>query len=107
MTSFKDREEAFESKYKHDEEVRFKTIARRNKLFGLWAAQQLGLAGGDAQQYAREVVQADMKMPGDADVIEKVKTDLDGAGLEGMSEHRLYKRLGECFEEAKQQVMQE
>ncbi len=107
MTSFKDREEAFESKYKHDEELRFKTIARRNKIFGLWVAEQLGLAGGDAQQYAREVVHADMQLPGDEDVIGKVKTDLDEAGIEGMSEHRLHKRLGECFEEAKQQIMTE
>jgi hypothetical protein len=107
MTSFKDREEAFESKYKHDEELRFKTIARRNKLFGLWVAEQLGLAGGDAQHYARTVVQADMKMPGDEDVIEKVKTDLDQAGKSEWSEHRLHKRLGEFFEQAKQQVMSE
>lgn len=107
MTSFKDREEAFENKYKHDEDLRFRTIARRNKLFGLWAAEQLGLTGDEAQHYARTVVQADMQMPGDEDVIGKVKADLDDAGIEDMSEHRLHKRLGECFEEAKQQVMTE
>jgi hypothetical protein len=106
MTSFKDREEAFENKYKHDEDLRFKTIARRNKLFGLWVAEQLGLTGEEAQQYARSVVKADMQMPGDQDVIDKVKKDVDDAGLD-FSEHRLHKRLGECFEEAKQQVMEE
>ena len=106
MTSFKDREEAFENKYKHDEDLRFKTIARRNKLFGLWVAEQLGLQGEEAQQYARSVVKADMQMPGDQDVIDKVKKDVDDAGLD-YSEHRLHKRLGECFEDAKQQVMEE
>ena len=106
MTSFKDREEAFENKYKHDEDLRFKTIARRNKLFGLWVAEQLGLQGEEAQQYARSVVKADMQMPGDQDVIDKVKKDVDDAGLD-YSEHRLHKRLGECFEEAKEQVMNE
>jgi hypothetical protein len=107
MTSFKDREEAFENKYKHDEDLRFKTIARRNKLFGLWVAEQLGLKGEEAQQYARSVVKADMQMPGDQDVIDKVKKDVDEAGLSDLSEHRLHKRLGECFEDAKQQVMEE
>lgn len=104
--SFKEREEAFESKFKHDEDLRFRTIARRNKLFGLWVAEQLGLKGDDAQHYARTVVQADMKMPGDQDVIEKVKADVDEGGLE-ISEHRLQKRLDECFDEAKRQIMNE
>jgi hypothetical protein len=104
--SFKDREEAFESKYKHDEDLRFRTNARRNKIFGLWAAEQMGLTGETAQHYARTVIQADMKLPGDEDVIEKVQTDLKEAGID-MSEHRLSKRLEECFDEAKRQIMTE
>lgn len=104
--NFKEREEAFESKYKHDEDLRFRTIARRNKLFGLWVAEQLGLKDDDAQHYARTVVQADMKMPGDQDVIDKVKADLDEANVD-LSEHRLQKRLEECFDEAKRQMMTE
>ena len=104
--SFKDREEAYESKYKHDEDVRFRTHARRNKIFGLWVAEQMGLGDDDAQHYARTVVQSDVKIPGDEDVIAKVKNDLDAAGID-VSEHRLRKRLDECFEEAKQQVMKE
>lgn len=104
--TFKDREEAFESKFKHDEDLRFRTIARRNKLLGLWVAEQLGLTGEEANHYARTVVQADMQMPGDDDVIGKIKGDLDDAGVD-ISEHRLRKRLDEAFQEAKQQIMQE
>lgn len=104
--TFKEREEAFESKYRHDEDLRFRTIARRNKLFGLWVAEQLGLKGQDADHYARTVVQADMKMPGDADVIEKVQKDLSEAGHD-FSDHRLQRRLDETFEEAKRQIMNE
>lgn len=104
--TFQDREEAFESKYKHDEEIRFRTHARRNKLFGLWVAEQLGLSGEEAQHYARTVIQADMKVPGDSDIFEKIQTDLKNAGVE-ISEHRLHKRLEECMSEAKQQIMSE
>ncbi len=104
--TFKDREEAFENKYKHDEDIRFRTHARRNKLFGLWVAEQMNLGQDDAQHYARTVVQADIKMPGDDDVIAKVQKDLDSAGVK-LSEHRLRKRLDECFEEAKQQIIHE
>jgi hypothetical protein len=104
--TFKDREEAFESKYKHDEDIRFRTNARRDKLFGLWVAEQLGLSGDEAQHYARTVVQSDIKNPGDEDVLGKVRADLKDAGVE-VSDHRLHKRLEECFEEARQQIMAE
>jgi len=104
--TFKDREEAFESKYKHDEDIRFRTHARRDKLFGMWAAEQMGLGEDDSLHYARTVVQSDIKLPGDDDVIAKVKNDLDAAGID-ISEHRLRKRLDECFEQAKKQIMQE
>lgn len=104
--SFKEREEAFESKYRHDEELRFRTLARRDKLFGLWVAEQLGLEGEEAQGYARTVIQASLKMPGDDDLISKVKADLEEGGVE-ISEHRLHKRLDHAFEEAKRQIMNE
>lgn len=104
--TFKEREEAFESKYKHDEDLRFRTIARRNKLMGLWVAEQLGLKGEEAAHYARTVVQADMKMPGDDDIIGKIKEDLDKANID-ISVHRLHKRLEECFGDAKRQIMNE
>ncbi len=93
MTTFEEREKAFEAKYKRDQELRFKVGARRNKLLGLWAAQLMGLSGDAAQGYAREVVAADFQRPGDQDVVEKIIQDLAGKGVE-MSEHRVPARDG-------------
>src|SRR3712207_8884859 len=78
MTSFDDRRDAFEKQFAHDEELRFKATARRNKLFGLWVAERLGKTGADAKAYARSVVLADFEEAGDADVLRKVGRDLDG-----------------------------
>jgi len=72
MTTFDKREEGFEKKYAVDEEQKFKAMARRNKLLGLWVAEQLGLAGDAANAYAKEVVAADFEQPGDNDVVHKV-----------------------------------
>jgi hypothetical protein len=80
MTGFDERKDAFESKFAHDEALRFKATARRNKLFGLWAAEQLGKTGADADAYAKTVVLADFEEAGDADVIRKVRQDLEAAG---------------------------
>jgi Uncharacterized conserved protein len=81
MTTFDKREEGFEKKFAHDEELRFKAIARRNKLLGLWAAGVLGKAGADAEAYAKEVVLADFEEAGDNDVVHKLVKDLGGAGV--------------------------
>jgi hypothetical protein len=75
MTTFDKREEGFEKKFAHDEELRFKATARRNKLVGLWAAGKLGLSGDDANKYAKDVVMADLEEAGDGDVIRKLKAD--------------------------------
>ena len=80
-TTFDKREEAFEQQFAHDEELRFKAMARRNKLLGLWAAEVLGKSGADAQAYAREVVLADFEESGDNDVLRKVTRDLAGKGI--------------------------
>lgn len=80
MTGFDERRDAFEKKFAHDEELRFKATARRNKLFGLWAAHQLGKSGSDAETYSKAVVLADFQEAGDADVIRKVRQDLEAAG---------------------------
>ena len=77
MTTFDKREEGFEKKFAHDEELRFKATARRNKLLGLWAAEKLGLTGPAADAYAKEVVMADFEEPGDDDVVKKLRTDFD------------------------------
>lgn len=81
MTSMKDREEGFERKFAHDEELKFKATARRNKKLGLWVAEKLGKTGDAAAAYATEVVQADFEEAGDEDVFRKVRGDLDAAGL--------------------------
>jgi hypothetical protein len=81
MTTFDKREEGFEKKFAHDEELRFKATARRNKLLGLWVAQKLGMSGADADTYAKEVVQADFEEAGDDDVFRKVRKDLDAKGV--------------------------
>jgi hypothetical protein len=81
-TSFDKREEGFEKKFAHDEELRFKAMARRNKLLGLWAAGLLGKSGAEADAYAKEVVMSDFEEPGDDDVLRKVMKDLEGKATE-------------------------
>ncbi len=81
MTTFDKREEGFEKKFAHDEELRFKANARRNKLLGLWAAGKLGLAGPAAETYAKEVVVADFEEAGDDDVFRKLRKDFDAKGV--------------------------
>jgi hypothetical protein len=81
MTTFDKREEGFEKKFAHDEELRFKAMARRNKLLGLWTAAKLGLSGPDADAYAKEVVAADFEEAGDDDVLRKVRGDLQAKGV--------------------------
>jgi hypothetical protein len=81
-TSFDKREEGFEKKFAHDEELRFKAMARRNKLLGLWAAGLLGKSGAEADAYAKDVVMSDFEEPGDDDVLRKVMKDLEGKATE-------------------------
>ncbi len=76
MTSFDNREKAFEDMYAHDADLRFKVLARRDRLVGLWAADQLGLSGDAAADYAKTVILADLEHPGDEDVIAKLQADL-------------------------------
>jgi hypothetical protein len=81
MSTFDKREEGFEKKFAHDEELQFKANARRNKLLGLWAAEKLGLSGDAANAYAKEVVMSDFEEAGDHDVFKKVRADLDAKGV--------------------------
>ncbi len=82
MTSFNDRERAFESKFAHDQEMVFKAVARRNKKLGLWAAGLLGKTGAEAEEYAMEVIRADFEEAGHEDVVRKVLADLSGVSDE-------------------------
>ncbi len=80
MTSFDNREKAFEDMYAHDADLRFKVLARRDKLAGLWAAAKLGLSGEAAADYAKTVILADLEHPGDEDIVAKLQGDLPGVG---------------------------
>jgi hypothetical protein len=103
MTSFKDREKAAEAKYVHDEENTFKITVRRNKLLGMWVAEQLGKSGASAEEYAKEVVQADFDRPGDEDVFEKVWGDLQAAGST-LSEHQVRRQMEDLMATAREQI---
>lgn len=81
MVSMEERERAFENKYVRDEETKFRAMARRNKLLGLWVAEKIGKKDEDAEAYARDVVKADFEEAGDEDVFRKVRADLDAAGV--------------------------
>jgi hypothetical protein len=103
MTTFDKREEGFEKKFAHDEELRFKANARRNKLLGLWAAEKLGLAGTEAESYAKEVVVADFEEAGDDDVFRKVRKDFDAKGV-AQSDHQIRRTMDELMEKAIAQI---
>ena len=102
MTTFDKREDGFEKKFAHDEELRFKAMARRNKLLGLWAAGILGKSGPDAEAYAKEVVLADFEEAGDNDVLRKVAKDLQAKGIsEQQIRAQMNKLLGKAIEQIK------
>ncbi len=103
MTTFDKREEGFEKKFAHDEELRFKANARRNKLLGAWAAEKLGLSGTDADAYAKEVVMSDFDEAGDDDVFRKVRKDFDAKGV-AQSDHQLRRTMDELMEQAIAQI---
>jgi hypothetical protein len=99
MTNFDKREEGFEKQFAHDEELKFKATARRNKLLGLWAAEKLGLAGADAQAYAKEVVVADIEATGDHDVLGKIAKDFAAKGV-SLSDHQIRRTIDELMAKA-------
>jgi hypothetical protein len=103
MTTFDKREEGFEKKFAHDEEMRFKANSRRNKLLGLWAAGQLGLSGPDADAYAKEVVIADFEEAGDEDVFRKIRKDFDAKGVK-QSDQQIRTTMTSLMEEAIVQI---
>jgi hypothetical protein len=92
MTTFDKREEGFEKQFAHDEELRFKATARRNKFLGLWAAQKLGLSAAEAEAYAKDVVLADFEEAGDHDVFRKIRRDFDAKGVKE-SDHQIQRTM--------------
>ena len=101
MTTFDKREEGFEKQFAHDEELRFKAMARRNKMPGLWAAGVLGKSGADAEAYAKEVVLADFEEAGDNDVLRKVAKDLLPKGV---TEQQIRAQMTELLTQAVEQI---
>jgi len=104
MTSFDEREQNFEKKFKHDQELRFKTIARRNKLLGHWVAARLGLDPAAAEAYAKTVVEAEFEGPGGVGVREKVLKDLSAKGI-SMSPAELEREMERLLATAKEQLL--
>jgi hypothetical protein len=100
-TTFDKREEGFEKQFAHDEELRFKAMARRNKMLGLWAAGVLGKSGADAEAYAKEVVLADFEEAGDNDVLGKVVKDLQPKGI---TEQQVRAQMTELLAQAVEQI---
>ena len=105
MTTFDDRERAFENMYARDQEMQFKVIARRNRLLGHWAANLMGLTEVEAEGYARDVVRADFEEAGDEDVIRKLLGDLTSAGVE-CDEARIREALEHKTVEARRQFIE-
>ncbi|WP_135503202.1 DUF1476 domain-containing protein [Roseovarius aestuariivivens] len=103
MSTFDDRENAFENKFAHDEEMKFKAEARRNKLLGLWAAELLGKSGPDADAYAKEVVLSDFEEAGHEDVVRKVAGDLG----ELADADTIRAKMDELLKIAKDQLLKE
>lgn len=106
MTTFNEREKGFETKYQRDQETEFKVVARRNKLLGLWAAEQMGITGTAADAYAKDVVAADFEEPGDDDVVRKVLGDFSGKNV-AINEHKLRLQMERLMEVAREQIHNE
>jgi hypothetical protein len=99
MTTFDKREDAFEKQFAHDEELKFKATARRNKLLGLWAAEKLGLSGAEADSYALAVVMAEAEGASDRDVSLKIRKDFDAKSV-AESDHQIARTMNEFMAKA-------
>jgi len=103
MSSMRDRQEGFEKKFAMDEDTKFRAMARRNKLLGLWAAEKLGKSAADADAYAKEVVRADFEEAGDDDVFRKVRGDFDAAGV-AQSDVQIRQAMNDLLATAVEQI---
>jgi len=103
MTTFDDREQAFENKFAHDEELEFKAVARRNRMLGLWAAGLMGLEGDHLEDYAKVVVKSEVEHPDDEDVLRKVWKDLSASGAK-LTEGAVRAKMDELLAIARDQI---
>ena len=103
MSGFDKRREGYESKFAHDQDLKFKATARRNKLLGLWAADKMGITGDAAAEYAKEVVISDFEEAGDDDVFRKIRKDFDAKSV-AISDHQIRREMEELMATAVEQV---
>ncbi|NMG38436.1 DUF1476 family protein [Chelativorans sp. ZYF759] len=103
MANMKDREEAFERKFAHDEELKFKAVAKRNRMLGMWAAEKLGKTDDEAKAYALEVIEADFEEAGHEDVFRKIRSDFDNAGVD-QSDHQIRRTMDEFLQQAIEEI---
>ncbi len=106
MSGMDKRGDAFENKFAHDAELKFKAEARRNKLLGNWAGELLGKSGDEIAEYAKEVVRSDFDEPGDEDVFRKVRADFDAAGID-QSDEQLRAAMNRLMATAVEQIESE
>ncbi len=106
MTELDKRGEAYESKFAHDAELKFKAEARRNKLLGHWAAEMLGKSGDELNEYAKEVVRSDFDEPGEEDVFRKIRADFDAANID-QTDHQIRRTMDELMAKAIEQIESE
>ena len=106
MSGIDERGDVFEKKFAHDEELKFKAEARRNKLLGQWAAEKLGKSGDAVEEYAKEVIRSDFEEPGEEDVFRKIRADFDNAGID-QSDHQIRRTMDELLAEAIDQIKNE
>jgi hypothetical protein len=104
--AFEDREKGYEAKWAHDEDLRFRTLARRSKLLGLWAAGQMGLSDEQAESYIRALLDLEVKGGRDEDVARKLRADFETRGID-LSDHLIHRKMEELLTEAAEQVMRE
>ncbi len=106
MSELDNRRDAYENKFAHDAELKFKAEARRNKLLGHWAAELLGKSGDEVNEYAKEVVRSDFDEPGDEDVFRKIRADFDAASI-GQSDEQVRNKMDELMATAVDQIESE
>lgn len=104
MTTFDERERAFENMFQHDEELLFRIRAKRDKLVGLWAADLLGLTEDDADAYAKQIIDQDMSTKGPHDIRDRIVADLKAQNVD-ISDHRVEKEMDHLLSVAREQVM--
>jgi hypothetical protein len=104
--AFSERQKGFERKYQLDEEQQFRANARRDKLFGQWIAAKLGMSGADTDKYAQEVVASNFELPGDDDMLGKVRKDLKARNIT-VDDAELTRKLRELHAEASKQIAAE